>query len=160
MAVTCARCEAPVALILPGTPEPEVEAAVRGQTCHCGAQILGELEPTAPDAQLGGGGKVTLWQDTSSQRGKVALHRQGMVLREQKGAMGGRLKKSFRTRSGKVMQNAAPPGYDDHGRPIHRADAFITVWDWDGNEMKVTPRAGAALITTEEIPPQLLGNLG
>lgn len=88
---------------------------------------------------------------------QVALHRRDMARRRQKPKTFGKLKKEFTTKSGKVVKNPGPTGFDKRGRPIIAADALINVWDFQGNEMEVTPRAAAALITAGVIPAQMLG---
>lgn len=81
-----------------------------------------------------------------SKRRQVALHKRDMKLRKQKPRTFGRLKKSFKTKSGKVVQNFRPSGFDDAGRPIYSARNVIPVVTLEGNTVLLDARVAARKI--------------
>ena len=69
----------------------------------------------------------------------------------------GKLKTHFVTKSGKVVKNPKPDGYDEKGRPIHSAKNLVKVVLRSGTVRIMDAREVAVLITKKTIRVQSIG---
>ena len=84
-----------------------------------------------------------------SRRKRRALHKSGLRARNRGPVVFGSLKKSFRTKSGKVIKN--PTSWSAANR--------VSVRGWDGKPYKTTARLASRMIRNGEIPYQIIGRL-
>lgn len=93
-----------------------------------------------------------------SKKKQVALHKRDMALRKQKPKTFGRIKESFKTKSGKTIRNQKPTRLED-GRPVFSTATKARVFDHDGNPLVVTIRIAASLMSDGQIPIQEIAAL-
>lgn len=74
-----------------------------------------------------------------------------------KRVVSGQIKTHFVTKSGKVVANRKPDGYDERGRPIHRAANMVKIVMPSGQIRTVTAREAMRLITKRTIRLQAIG---